>query len=157
MGIHIGLHWSFVSKMFKNIIWYPKGLVKGLSMFLLLVVLSFGFYSISTSNFTRWLTTPFIVEENTSYTNEHAPQKGENKNSGDIESKPQRVEVGAESIKGDLNQNGHMKEKPEESDPLAVVRIIATYLSIIGVFTAITYYLDKLMCNSKNRVDNDYS
>ncbi|MHB8064428.1 MAG: DUF4405 domain-containing protein [Ruminiclostridium sp.] len=160
VGIHLGLHWNFVSNMLNKMIRVPKRISKPLSMIFLLIVLVFGVYSISTSNFKGWLTAPFTTEtksesytdvkENTSDSGAHTPKNDENKNGREVE--PSTPKAGEEPKQGDSDPNVHMEKKLPEGSPITVLSTIATFMSIIGVFAAAAYYLDKLFSRRKKRL-----
>jgi hypothetical protein len=59
VGIHVGLHWGFVMTMFKKYVKVPAALAKPVSIILVIAVLAFGLYSIYSSNFKMWLSSPF--------------------------------------------------------------------------------------------------
>lgn len=157
VGIHLGLHWNFVSSMFKKMIRVPQKVAKSLSMVLLIIVLVFGVYNIATTSFTGWLTAPFITEAksdansgvkgNTSDTNAHTPKSGENKNGDNAETTT--LKTGEESNQGNSDKNAQVEEKSPEGSPIVVVSTFATFMSIIGVFTLAGYYLDKLFSREK--------
>lgn len=160
VGIHLGLHWNFVSDMFKKMIRIPQKISKPLSIILMLALLVFGSYSIATSSFKGWLTAPFTTEsksgkdsdvkENTNAASDHTPESGEDKNGNDVE--PAVPKTDEESKQGSSDKTGHTEKKSPEGSPMVIVNTIATFLSIIGVFTAATYYLDKLFSREKKRL-----
>lgn len=162
VGIHLGLHWNFVSDMFKKMLRVPRKVSKPLSMILLLIVLVFGVYSISKSNFIGWLTAPFTTEaksdDNTNdkgnipNSDKHIPKSGENKNDSDAELTTPNA--GKESKQGSSDQTGHTEKKSSESSPMVILSTIATFLSIIGVFTTATYYLNKFFSKRKKLLQN---
>ncbi|MDR1409607.1 MAG: DUF4405 domain-containing protein [Oscillospiraceae bacterium] len=232
VGIHLGLHWNFVTGMFKKAIRIPQKLAKPLSIGLLLIVLVFGTYSTVASSFTGWLAEPFIAagksgtsdsdtepaknEDKSSWdgivngdkpgegspaTEESSPSasgtdaaptaepaKNEDKSSWDgivngdkpgesdatTGAKKEIESANGQTGKPDENKSGTTVEptapeadgeeggdtaahpagekKSEEGSPAAIVGTVATYLSILGVFSAITYYIDKLL-KKKKRTD----
>ena len=81
VGIHLGLHWNFVSGVFKKVVKLPARVAKPLGIVLLVVVLVFGLYSLKTSSFTTWLTAPFTTSGAKVETGDgdHTAKSGENK------------------------------------------------------------------------------
>ncbi len=159
VGIHLGLHWNFVSGMFKKIIRVPPKAAKPLGIILTIAILAFGAYNIAASSFTRWLAEPFTTEAKSgapagvqgdiSSSGEHTPKSGENKNGGN---EGQAVpKAGEEAKQGSPDTNAYTEKKPPEGSPKAVVSTIAVFLSIIGAFTAVTRHLDKLFSRKGNR------
>lgn len=162
IGIHLGLHWKFISNMFKNMIQLPQKLAKALSICLLLVVLVFGVYSIGTSGFTGWLTSPFITEikgtansDNSGKLEEKTQENNTSSDALDLEVKSQANSDVNKDTSGSSELDHPVGEKKmEEGSLIAVMSTITTYLSIIGVFTAATYYLDKFLLKWRKRVIN---
>lgn len=154
VGIHLGLHWNFVSNMFKKMIHIPQKISKPLGIILLLVILVPGFYNMASSSFTGWLKEPFVVvsssdensggKVNTGETNDPTPKSGENKRANG--SNPNSSE---EAKQESSNQTVHTEQKSAEGSPTVILSTMTTYLSIIGVFTAMTYYLEKLLFKKK--------
>lgn len=122
IGIHIGLHWTFISNIFKKIVKISFKFAKPLGIVLLLIILAFGFYSIVTSNFTNWLASPFIEQA----------QKDEHTNK-------------AETTKNDITNTS----KETKGSTTEILYTIATFSSIIGVFTTATHYIGKYLSKHK--------
>ena len=143
--------------MFKKMIRVPQKVSKPLSIILLFIIIVFGSYSIATSSFTEWLAAPFITEtksedhadinENLPDSSAGIPKSGENKNGNYVESATPKA--GEEPKQGNSGPNGYMQKKSPEGSPMDIVSTIATFLSIIGVFTAASYYLDKFFSKGK--------
>ena len=136
VGIHLGLHWSFVSGMFKKTVKIVDSARKPLAIILLLIVLVFGAYSIVTSNFTDWLTEPFVTQVKDS--------AAHNDSAGAGKSNEQKRE--------DVKNNGTANVRQDKSgDSAKTVNVsmgsvfwtIASYLSIIAVFAALTHYASR--------------
>lgn len=206
VGIHLGLHWNFVSGMLKKAVKLPSKVAKPLSICLLAVILIYGIYSLGTSSFTEWLTAPFISEasheeppsgnpaeekppetstepgsgtsadenqvkddenrssmntallptatndaekEDDSETGDHTPKSGENKGGNVPGSNTPKAEEGQNSGSAENHPAG--ENKTAEGSPTVIANTISTYLSILGVFTAITYYLDKFISKRKKK------
>ncbi len=61
VGIHTGLHWSFIRSMFTRYVKLPHTVAKLAGVVCLVAVLGFGIYSIVTTNFTVWLAAPLAA------------------------------------------------------------------------------------------------
>jgi len=59
VGVHIGLHWSFIRTTFAKILRLPRAVARPLGVACLTAVLAFGVYSMATSQFLHWLSEPF--------------------------------------------------------------------------------------------------
>ena len=153
VGIHLGLHFTFISGMVKKIIRIRSAVIRRIiAMFLLLIVLSFGGYSIKTSSFTGWLTEPFSVqtkggEEQT------ADGKTEEKSGGDMND-----HSGKEGEKKDGAVNGNSNEekhddsaKTTDVSPAVIFNTIAEFLSIMILFATLTYYIEKISIQIKRK------
>lgn len=112
VGIHIGLHWSFIRTTFAKAVRLPQRIARPLGIACLTVVLAFGIYSIATSHFLQWLGEPFGV----------ATEGGS----------PDGVGKGQGGQGRGLQQGGG---SGEDTHPLIV---IATYGSIVAVPAALT-------------------
>jgi hypothetical protein len=131
VGVHLGLHWSFVSGMFKKAIRIKSAVIrKAIAMALLVGVLFFGAYSIATSSFTSWIAEPFVTqtksENSKGNINDHTGKKGESK---------------ARSSEGNEHNDS---TKTVDTNPAIVIGTIAKFISIMGVFAALTYYIEKI-------------
>lgn len=62
IGIHLGLHWSFIIGMLKKVVIINKKVAKPLSIIFLTIVLSFGIYNAATGSFASWLAEPFVTQ-----------------------------------------------------------------------------------------------
>ncbi|MFC2008606.1 DUF4405 domain-containing protein [Chloroflexota bacterium] len=63
VGIHVGLHWSFIRTMFAKMLRVPRAVSRPLGAACLIAVLAFGAYSMVTSDFAGWLAHPLTAEE----------------------------------------------------------------------------------------------
>lgn len=61
MGIHLGLHWSFIKGITCKISFLPKKLSCTIGILFLVAALVWGSFSIVTGSFTRWITGPFMA------------------------------------------------------------------------------------------------
>lgn len=63
VGIHLGLHWSFIRTMFARMFRVPRMIARPLVATFLVAGVAFGAYSMVTSEFSGWLTHPFTTED----------------------------------------------------------------------------------------------
>lgn len=175
VGIHLGLHWSFVSGMFKKVVKIKEVIRKPIAIILLLVVLSFGVYSTVTSSFTSWLVEPFVtsvkdegerIDHNTptepesdtdnQSTEETAEKSEDGKVGGDMnDHTPKEGENKAphSSVPGNggANKEHDDSTKTVDTNVFIFINTIAKFISIIGVFAAVTYYIEKLFMRKKKK------
>jgi len=59
VGVHLGLHWSFIRSMFTRLVRLPRVVARPLAVVCLAAVLALGAYSIATSSLVDWLADPF--------------------------------------------------------------------------------------------------
>jgi len=151
VGIHLGLHWTFISGMFKKFIKINKTVAKILSIVLLIIVLSFGVYSTVTSSFTSWLAEPFVTsvktEDNKSGgdMNNHTPKSDENK------APRNSVSGQSESVgNGETMTKHDDSTKTVETSPMNFINTILKFVSIMAIFATLTYYIEKL-CKTKKK------
>ena len=129
VGVHLGLHWDFVSNMLKKMLRIPQKVSKPLGIALLAIVLIYGAYSIPTSSFTGWLTEPFSsTVKNESDTGEkgstpdsdtHTPKKGENKGNGNSGTKAD------ESKQGAIDNGGNLESQALKASQVVLVSTLA--------------------------------
>lgn len=118
VGVHIGLHWSFIRTTFGRLLHLPRAVARPLGVACLTVVLAFGVYSIATSDFLHWLEGPFAESEGGS-------PDGIGKGQG-----------------GQGRGLGQGRESGEAQHPLVV---IATYGSIVAVPAALTAFIESAL------------
>ena len=143
-GVHIGLHWPFFKKLFAKINFLPKALSTALSIILLVVILAYGSYSLTSSSFTSWLSGPFSASAAHNFEGDHGGGHG--------------FGGGREALSGD-GQNHSLSEAPSIGSNLTqdrgdfgggqisigrILGLITTYGSIMAVFAAIAWGLDVL-------------
>ena len=175
VGIHLGLHWGFISGMIKKVIRIKSAVIrKVVAMVLLVVVLSFGVYSISTSSFTNWIVEPFVTQVKTETHTERIGTEESTDTQTDNAVDPEKSEDG--NVGGDMNDHtgreGENKPRPStetennggnngtetkhddstktvETSPAIVFGTIAKFISIMGIFAALTYYIEKFFKRKK--------
>ncbi len=231
VGIHLGLNWGFVIGMFKKYIKVPTAIAKPISIILVIALVAFGAYSLVTSSFTRWITSPFPTsqlkggfdkpmdfptDEFNNYTRQiPSGQSNDDASSPDVNN-PDNSEKSSNNIQPSDEQNGTDRIKPsdrkgsydgkrmppndvkdfdkgkrfdldggegfndgegfnkgkrpggfnpkgsrgpqdgygfpgkgEHGGNSSVISVILTFISIMGLFTAITYYCEKLFKRRK--------
>lgn len=204
VGIHVGLHWGFITGMFKKYVKLPGAIAKPLSLILVSAVVLFGSYSIVTSSFGSWLTAPFTASQmkggqppqnfrtdsdtedqssgsntgnqasaasdntgntaNNSNSDNGSPQSDSDKASDNINQQQADNDEtgqsdGKNNEKGGRQHDGKMptdgqgfaggREGGEHGGGSNALNVILTFTSIIGVFSAITYYSEKLLRRKK--------
>lgn len=121
VGIHLGLHWSFIRSTFSRLVRIPPVVARPLGAACLVVVLLLGSYSIVTSSFTDWLAAPFA--DGSSYVSGQGLGQGLGRHGGNGGG-------GGESGRGALG-------------------LMATYGSIVVVFAAGTVLVENSTRNRK--------
>jgi hypothetical protein len=122
----------------------PTKAAKPLCYIMLAGIVSFGSYSIVTSSFTSWLTEPFITistdNNSNSIDGNNTQENGETSTNSNDKMERKQERTG--------NSNEHQpksgENKKQGSGATSIMSTITTYISIIGVFSAIAYYVDKL-------------
>ncbi|MBN1856920.1 MAG: DUF4405 domain-containing protein [Dehalococcoidia bacterium] len=134
VGVHIGLHWSFIRTTFAKMLRLPRAVARPLGIALLALVLIYGGVSMVTSNFTNWLTDPLTVLAASAdglleIEGEHGG--GQGKGVGD----------------GTGSGNG-----AGETSPAQVLGVITTYGSIAAVFAALTVLVETTLKKKRPRL-----
>ena len=129
VGVHLGLHWSFVTGMIKKAIRVKSVAIrKIISMILLAIVLFFGVYNIASSSFANWFVEPFITQVKTETHTE---------NNNSIDSKKM------EDVKNRTLEKQGESDKTVNTNPVIILGTIAKFISIMGVFAVLIYYFEK--------------
>ena len=176
VGIHLGLHWSFITGMIKKAIRIKSAVIrKVIAMVLLVAVLSFGAYSIATSSFTNWLREPFstqtkdpsehttnndLTESETTSDSQTTEESEEDKSGGDMNDHPPKdgetkaPHPSTETANGESGTPTKHDDstKTVDTSPAIVFGTIAKFISIMGIFAAITYYLEKILMRKKKKI-----
>lgn len=135
-GVHLGLHWSFVTGMFKKVIRIPRMAAVPLGTVLLLVILVFGACSMANSRLTDWLAEPFRAVNGNAAHGKIAQPAFSRGNEG----------------QGRHNFGQHAGEKQNKAvSPRVVAGMAASNLSMIGVFTIVTCFVDNLLRKKNKR------
>jgi hypothetical protein len=61
VGIHLGLHWSFIRSLSARVLRLPPVIARRLGIAALVVIVGFGIYSVVTSSFLYWLASPLVL------------------------------------------------------------------------------------------------
>ncbi len=140
LGVHIGLNWPFITKMFAGAIKLPRALAKPLGIICVAALLVFGGYSLVTSNLSRWLTGPF-----TSMTAPEGERLPESQGQFPVEEEGEGHGQGQGQGKG-LGRS----EVSADFDLGQIFEVIVTYGSITAVFAALTLLIERTIA-AKNR------
>jgi len=138
IGIHVGLHWNWVMitfrKMFK--ISEKKKVYSYISKSMVILILSFGIYSINDLGFLSKISiTPIISTLTSTNDGGNRVNKGESKPKG-----------GANGAQGKEKPNGSGFSEP------SILVVITSYLGVISVFSIITFYTEKLLIKRKKKI-----
>lgn len=159
IGIHIGLHWTWVINMSKKVFKFnlKEKISKVISIFLVIAILILGSYNIYSKGFIQKSFMLFTVALNSNYGDSNGMQKPEgipnsNKNAipkGELsEGKGKKDKIANEDAEKFKNNNEKMPNG-KSMKKTSVFVLIINYASICGVFTIITYYIDKLLKKKK--------
>ena len=134
VGIHLGLHWGFILHMAKKTFPLSAKIALKISPLLVVAIVLFGSYHLATGSFKNWLSEPFVTQTKT-----EQPVTHDSSGSSEIHT----AKEGEHKTGGDF--------KVVDTTPFLVLNTITTYLSMIGVFTIVTYYSEKLFGNTSRR------
>lgn len=173
VGVHIGLHWNFVKGLLKKGFVWMKDAATPLGSTCLIIAILFGAYSVTTTSFTRWITMPFTsMTQAGGAMGEHPEGIGKGM-PGDMPEGMQK-----DMPKGTNEGNGFGKQKGKEGmgkpdfaqrgegemprnhegqemgmnrgfSFINVLRVICNYTSIMILFAAIAYAVEKLIQKTK--------
>ena len=154
LGIHVGLHWTFIKSIAVKVIKVPERLQKSLGLVGLTVIIGLGGYNVATTNIIRHLYMPFIIMAGGT-AGPHGGQNFKGKNrlseSEEKEFDKQKGTAGREE-KGKNKRPENTQGAASGIDILAVFNLIISYLSIIALIGAATVWIEKLTQSLKNRL-----
>lgn len=152
VGIHIGLHWSFIKNMFKKILKIPPSVAKPLGVLCLVAMLAYGGYSSATSDFAKWLISPFTMS---TVQKGERPQKFENSDGTKVNGeRPEGMPQKGERPEGMADGTGGGQDNGSLNFG-RIFALIATYGSITSIFATITLFIEKLLKRKKSVIPKE--
>jgi hypothetical protein len=154
IGIHLGLHWTWVMNMFKRVfkITAGKKSLNYISKACVILVFAFGIYCISSSNFISRVSSSNRIFSTSQFPagdrGLKQPQNGEGKSGiereGNFQKRqaPDGMSRGQAPNRADGRLEGMPGGKGISTNP---INVVTTNLGIISVFAAITYYIEKIL------------
>lgn len=141
LGIHMGLHWNFIKKMFSKVIHIPKLIIKPLSIICIIIVLFYGGYSMMNSSFSKWILAPIVNITGQGQANNFRQIIDNSSISWEDSSVSNGKGQGSGNGKG-LGLGRNQNRDISFSD---IFQVIAAYLSIVVSIAIATYWLEKLL------------
>ena len=139
VGIHIGLHWSFIKSMLNKILRLPRIVSRTLAIFFIVAILAYGGYGIVTTNFGQWLGAPFTVHSATGSKMTHS---GAGSSDGKRQNRGEHTEEFAKSGDG----KGNLNKLPGETFNIGrFLEVVVSFASISFFFAALTVLLEELI------------
>ena len=160
VGMHLGLYWGIVKGFFKKKIPALASAPKALCYVALAAVVAFGVYSVPTSGFGSWLLCPVVPIQH----HGHGDQGEEGAEPGQAQEQDGQAGQGrqpkvddAQHADGDQpSDQGQQQERGQKGgnhgnniEAGNIVLTIAQYSSIVGLFAAITYYVNEWLRRRK--------
>jgi len=159
IGIHLGLHWKWAMNVFKKIIKVNQSskILGYTTKAAAAVVLVFGIYSMISVNYISNTMQMFTAAQyggvkpdfqfqqqvqNKNETSDSQQQSGNNSNLP--KNNPQNFQDGRDRKSGFLGGGKGMMEGKGRGSA-SIPALLATNLSIMGAFTVLTYYIEKLL------------
>lgn len=154
LGVHIGLHWTWIMNVFKKIFKITPGKksLNYIAKLAVILVLAFGSYSIYNTNFfsrVSMVTGIFSTSQLPGGKDMASRQL-----SKDGQGEPNKMPEGnfqGKQAPGNM-KNGQLPNK-SEGKGLSVnpLNVVSSNLGVIGVFTIITFYIEKLLMIKKSK------
>lgn len=160
LGVHLGLHWTWVMNMCKKIFKIPseKKILDYIAKVSLIAVLAFGIYSLNTTNFfsrVSLVTKAFSTSQTAGGDNNGGfhgnPQMNQAPNGGNMKAQGgnlQESQGQGGTVNGQTNGRPEGKGNPPQGGPVQNVNplnVVSSYLGVVGVFTIATFYIEKLL------------
>jgi hypothetical protein len=150
IGIHLGLHWKWVMGMLRKVIKVnnTNNILKYIAKVVAVLVLAIGIYSMVAVNYFSKSVQIFGITSSIAF--EHnANGGGSVKQSGgnigiskEIPQHPQNI----------IGENPHFAYGGKEMGSANIVNVLTTYMSIMGTFTVLTYYIEEFLLKKKRIV-----
>lgn len=179
VGIHLGIYWPMVKGFVRKHCKISEKATKPLCYLALILVVAFGVYSIPTSNFGSWLMCPVVPIEHHGHGDkgeraaegQQVPEgeqaaKGERAGEGEApegeaaqqgereqSDRPERGEAageGSQAADGERGKGGRGGNHGNNVELPNILLTIAQFSCIVGLFAAITYYLDGALRKRKH-------
>ena len=149
-GVHFGLHWKYFWGFLGKRIRLPKVA----AVLLTVVVLAFGCWQTVNSSFPRWISAPFSSgnEQHGAWKNEAADHDAVMASGNQAEDKT------AESEQPETVQRPGRRNEPGSAHGqqpfslLNLLNVIASFFSMIFLFAAITYGIERIIKKKKNGI-----
>lgn len=140
VGIHIGLHWNWVVNVFKKIfgIRSKKKILGSIAKLAVVLLFVFGSYNIYSVKYFSNISSIAM-----SFNGSQSTMQG-----GDMNKAHQSGNSGEHPMQNGTRSGGPPEGKNAPISPNAF-GIISTYISVISVFSIITFYLEKLLVRRK--------
>lgn len=143
-GIHIGLHWSFIKSMFAKVLRLPHVIARPLGILFLVAIIIYGGYSMVTSRFAAWLTTPFMqITGDVNFADILQEGQGKMRGQGNGTGLGQGLGIG--DRRGGLGEHANAVSL----NPAQIINLIVTYGSITTIFAVITWWIENLLKKMK--------
>lgn len=141
VGIHIGLHWNWAVNVFKKIFGIRSkkkilGFIAKLAVVLLFIFGSYNIYSVKYFSNVSSIVMSFNGSQPT--------MQG-----GEMNKANQNGQIGQHPIQDGTQSGGKAPEGKNAPSSPNVFGIISKYISVISVFSIITFYLEKLLVRRK--------
>lgn len=139
-GIHLGLHRQFIGGMFSKLVKLPQKVSVIIGTVLTIIILVFGCYSLTSTQYVSWLKGPFVSS---------SEQHGSMGNKGNFQFKASGNASGQQPSQSGMGQMGHGGEGQGGGSFVSVIKTIAQFFSIACIFAFITSLIDKLIHRKK--------
>lgn len=150
-GAHIGLHWQWIVAIFKKIFKIPLTfkLNKILTIISVTAILILGVGNMVNSKFSMWLKSPFSYqnmqkEENSQNEQSQHSQKQNEQNQNE---QNQNKQSSNKTNQKRETQKSRQEKQGSSTEGIDIIKVITTslkFISIISIFSVISYYLKKL-------------
>lgn len=168
IGLHVGLHWTFIKGMFKKIINLPEALTKPLGLLCMIILLLLGSYNMATSSFAKWMAMPFQISTMSKSGQGEKGNRPEGEHNENMPSKDSFKEdiyrQDGKHSKGDIPTNmadgkGSMPSQGGMTSTFSVgqlINVLYTYSTIMSVWAIIAYWISKLLhqLHNKNKISS---
>lgn len=156
-GIHIGLHFQFINSMFKKMLPLPQKAWRFLGIILTIIIFSYGCYSITATDFAKWLSMPFTSQQMRG-NGPNAKHFGEESFHDEIQNPDKDSYTASNSkVTGEGIRNREGLGKPGGiKQSISFINVFHTFMnffSIAFVFAVITTVIELLLKRKKIKIN----
>lgn len=169
MGVHLGLHWTFIKQMVSRMNKLPLVIARPIGVLMCLAVVVYGGYNLTATNFVQWLGTPVTMINMSAGNNAFAadqvsPTNSENGSGSAVQPQRDESHMKGDRPAGDMPTKDFAKGEgfgehgtaPGSGNTfISFFSTLGAYGSIAGFFAFLTIILNKVFNKRKPNIKKE--